>query len=156
MQTVYRQEMEIALEGQIADISPRAIESYAAEGEGVAIGRAVVQGTGDGQCKAISAAGDHILGVVVHSHARLVDAPKAKDIVNVMRQGGVYVRPAEAVTPASPVHVLFEGADAGRFAASGGVQLTGARYEGSADKDELVKLVINLPAAVVAPEEGGD
>lgn len=155
MQTVYREEMEIALEGQIADMSPRGIVGYAAEGDGVVIGRAVAQGTGDIQCKGITSANDHILGVVTHSHSRLVDAPGAKDMVNVMRAGAVYVRPSTAVTPASPVHVITSGANAGRLAASGGVQLAGARWRASAAAGELVVLELNLPSAVIAAG-GGD
>lgn len=157
MQTAYKTEMEIALEGQIANIGPRSIIHRAAEEE-IPFGRAVIPGTNpDKQCLLPSAAADLILGVSTHTHAREITEPTKNDMINIMRQGSVYVRPEDAVEPGDPVFVRFaangEGKTPGQFRtdddkvddAATAVQLASARWGSSAEAGQLALLEINLP-----------
>jgi len=152
MQTSYNDQMAIALEGQLADLQPKAIGGYAAEVE-VPFGVGVIQGTGDKQCKLPGATGFKLLGVTTHSHAREIDAVTKDDMVNVLRQGAVYVRVEEAVTPASKVFVRHTANGAGKvpgqFRASIDTdkadEITNARWRTSAAAGGLAILELNLP-----------
>lgn len=160
MQTTYSDNLEVALEGQLADGTPHSIRGYAAEVE-IPFGRAVIAGTDpDHQVKLPGLTTDKILGVSMQSHAREKDAATLKDMINVMRQGAIYVRPEDAVTPASPVFVRFTANGAGKTvgqflttddkvgddpAVATAVALPGARWETSAAAGGLAVLVINLP-----------
>lgn len=155
-QTSYPTKMGIALEGQIADMQPHSIAGYAAEVE-VGFGIGVTQGTKDTQCKLPGATGFKLLGVTVHSHAREKDAATQADMVGVMRQGAIYVRPEQAVTPADPVYVRHTangaGKTPGRFRAdddkiagtASADLIANARWRTSAGAGELAILEINLP-----------
>lgn len=163
-QTDYPTKMDVALEGQLADIGPNTIGSYVAEGEGVGIGLAVVQGTEDNQCVAPSETGQDILGVVAHSHAREVDAPGEGDVVNVIRRGALYVRPEQAVAPGDPVYVRHTaGSDPGevpgRFRVDADTDKAdlwpGAQWRTSASAGGLAVLDVALSATVTVVEENG-
>lgn len=151
-QTSYPTKMGVALEGQIADLQPHAIAGYAAEVE-VGFGIGVIQGTKDTQCKLPGATGFKLLGVVAHSHAREKDAATAADMVNVMRQGAIWVRPEQAVVAGDPAYVRHTangaGKTPGRFRKDADTDkadlIAGARFRTSAAADGLAILEINLP-----------
>lgn len=151
-QTSYPTEMAVALEGQLADLQPRSIAGYAAEVE-VPFGRLVIQGTKDSQCKLPATTGFKPLGVTVHSHAREIDAVTKNDMVNVLRQGAVWVRPETVVAAGGAVYVRHTAGDAGqtpgRFRADADTDkadlLAGARWRTSAGAGQLAILEINLP-----------
>lgn len=151
MQTSYNDKMAIALEGQIADMGPRSIGGYAAEVE-VGFGIGVIQGTTDLQCKLPAATGFKLLGVTTHSHAREQDAATQADMVNVMRQGAVYVRVEQAVAAGDPAFVRHTangaGKTPGRFRKDADADKADAiagRYRTSAAAEGLAILEINLP-----------
>lgn len=152
MQTTYNEFPDIALEGQIADISPRTILHRAGEEE-IPFGYAVIGGTADTQVKLPTKTGDKIVGVVTHTHAREVEAATKLDMLNVMIRGAVYVRPETAVSAGGAVYVRHTagdpGEDPGRFRADGDTDkadlLAGARWRTSAGAGKLAILEINLP-----------
>lgn len=142
------------LNGQIADLAPRYVRSMSNEGVGVPFGIAVKRGTGDSQFEPLAAAGDEVIGILSHSHARdvlgLVEGEDVRkgDVGNVVAQGTVYVRVEDAVTPADPVFVRFADGVAvptnktrGAFGKAADTntakELVGARYLTSAAAGEL-------------------
>src|SRR5690606_39620747 len=108
MQTSYAPDMEPALEGPLPDNGPVDVLSRVAESDDVKIGPAVKQGSADNLCD-LADAGDGFMGIVIHSHARLVEAPKKGDVVNVLRKGRCYVRPSGAVTVGGDVYLAGGG-----------------------------------------------
>jgi len=143
MQTSYETHMELALEGQLADNGPVDVLSRVAESDDVKIGLAVTQGSADNLCD-LAGDGDTLLGIVIHSHARLVDAPKKGDVVNVLRKGRCYVRPSGAVSAGDGVYL----AGSGKLAAApiaDEAAISGARWATSAADGELAVVEINLP-----------
>ena len=130
-------------EGQLADNGPVDVLSRVAENDAVKIGLAVTQGSADNLCD-LADDGDTLLGIVIHSHARLVDAPKKGDVVNVLRRGRCYVRPSGAVAVGGDVYL----AGGGKLAATPIADedpISGAKWATSAADGELAVLEINLP-----------
>src|SRR5690606_27388607 len=143
MQTSYDTHMELAIEGQLADNGPVDVLSRVAESADVKIGLAVKQGSADNLCD-LADDGDTLLGIVIHSHARLVDAPGKGDVVNVLRRGRCYVRPSGAVSAGDDVYL----AGGGKLAASpvdDEDPISGAKWATSAADGELAVVEINLP-----------
>lgn len=143
MQTSYETHMEIALEGQLADNGTVDVLSRVTESDDVQIGLAVKQGSADNLCD-LADNGDALLGIVIHSHARLVEAPKKGDVVNVLRRGRCYVRPSGAVAVGGDVYL----AGGGKLAATPIADedpISGAKWATSAADGELAVVEINLP-----------
>jgi hypothetical protein len=112
----YSFDMEIGVEGQIADIRNKVVLSKSAEGV-IPFGRVVVLGTDkDNQCKLPSQASDitnakYTLGVSTSTQAIEssddTDYPAYKDeaTVNVLKNGSVYMVAEDAMTAISDVYV---------------------------------------------------
>ena len=143
MQTSYDTHMEIALEGQLADNGTIDVLSRVTESDDVQIGLAVKQGSADNLCD-LADSGDGFLGIVIHSHARLVEAPKEGDVVNVLRRGRCYVRPSGAVSVGGDVYLAGGGKLAATPIADEG-PISGAKWATSAADGELAVVEINLP-----------
>lgn len=120
MQTNYDITQPIGLVGGIADISNKDVRSFAAT-VNIPFGQFVTRVSGsDNKGKLPTTATDittttNIGGVALHDHAResvndgLVAGYKSEDMVSVMRQGRVFVKVEEAVTPDSVVYVRHSG-----------------------------------------------
>jgi len=143
MQTSYDTHMELALEGQLADNGPIDVLSRVAESDDVKIGLAVKQGNADNLCD-LADAGDGFMGIVIHSHARLVEAPKKGDVVNVLRKGRCYVRPSGAVTVGGDVYLAGDG-KLSETPLDDEDPILGAKWATSAADGELAVVEINLP-----------
>lgn len=125
--------------GQLADVGPHRIDSFAAEtATSIAFGVGLKYGTdASKQCALIDDAADAFLGVAVFSHlseqgfdpsaspSSLAASLKDGDTVNVLREGRVYVKVAAAVTI---------GADAYVDPASGNFTATSASMVGPVGK----------------------
>ena len=94
MQTSYTQDYVIGQVGQIADISNRVIDSFAAEGQ-IGFDIAVARGTNK-QKQVIPFAGTGFVGVSVFEHNEN-GLYKDDDSVSVMTSGRIYVTTAATV-----------------------------------------------------------
>lgn len=103
-QASYGFKLDVAQAGQLADIGPHRIDSFAAE-EALDFGKGLKRGTDpDKQCLLVDSDADSFLGVAVFTHAREQGfSPAATpsstgsryevgDTVNVLREGRVYVK----------------------------------------------------------------
>lgn len=102
-QLSYSQDFAIAQAGQIADISNRVIDSFAAEGA-IAFGIAVARGT-DEEKQAIPFAGKDFVGISVFTHNGTGEYAD-KDSVPVMTAGRVYVTTAATVVAGEPAYAV--------------------------------------------------
>lgn len=94
MQTSYTQDFVIGQVGQIADISDRTIDSFAAEGQ-IGFGIAVARGTKK-QKQVIPFAGTGFVGISVFEHNE-DGLYNDEDSVSVMTSGRIYVTTAATV-----------------------------------------------------------
>ena len=95
MQTSYTQDYVIGQAGQIADISDRTVDSFAAEGE-IGFGIAVARGTNKQKQVAPFFAGTEFVGISVFEHNEN-GLYKDEDSVSVMTSGRIYVTTAATV-----------------------------------------------------------
>lgn len=103
MQTSYTQDYVIGQVGQIADISDRTINSFAAEGE-IAFGIAVARGTNK-QKQVIPFAGSGFVGISVFEHNEN-GLYKDDDSVSVMTSGRIYVTTAATVVAGETAYAV--------------------------------------------------
>lgn len=165
-QTSYSQLQLAAFAGQLYDIGPHDIYTYAWLGTAnLPFGSAVVQDTVDNRCRLPAASSDVtsslFAGVTIATQA--IENPLSvgsplpggypkNSAVSVMRKGRVWVAVEEAVTTASPVFVRFAAGTysvLGMFRASAdtasAAQLPKARYLSSAAAGGFAILEINQP-----------
>lgn len=103
MQTKYNLEMTHGIAGQIADLSNKTIDSFAAE-EGLNPAALVVRGTNPEKQVKAAAAGTakDAIGVVIHEHKEPANPYYAEGYaVGVMTKGRVWVPVTKAVTAGS-------------------------------------------------------
>lgn len=103
MQTSYTQDFVVAQAGQIADISNRVIDSFAAEGT-IAFGIAVASGTNK-QKQVIPFAGSGFVGISVFTHNGVGEYAD-KTSVPVMTSGRVYVNTAATVEAGTTAYAV--------------------------------------------------
>ena len=103
MQTSYTQDYVIGQAGQIADISNRTIDSFAAEGE-IGFGIAVARGTNK-QKQVIPFAGTEFVGISVFEHNEN-GLYKDDDSVSVMTRGRIYVTTAATVVAGTTAYAV--------------------------------------------------
>ena len=103
MQTSYTQDYVIGQVGQIADISNRVIDSFAAEGE-IGFGIAVARGTNK-QKQVIPFAGTGFVGISVFEHNEN-GLYKDEDSVSVMTSGRIYVTTAATVVAGETAYAV--------------------------------------------------
>ena len=103
MQTSYTQDFVIGQVGQIADISNRVIDSFAAEGT-IAFGIAVARGTNK-QKQVIPFAGTGFVGVSVFEHNE-DGLYNDEDSVSVMTSGRIYVTTAATVVAGTTAYAV--------------------------------------------------
>ena len=103
MQTSYTQDFVVAQVGQIADISNRVIDSFAAEGQ-IGFGIAVARGTNK-QKQVIPFAGTGFVGISVFEHNEN-GLYKDEDSVSVMTSGRIYVTTAATVVAGTTAYAV--------------------------------------------------
>ena len=103
MQTSYTQDFVIGQVGQIADISNRVIDSFAAEGE-IGFGIAVARGTNK-QKQVIPFLGTGFVGISVFEHNE-DGLYKDEDSVSVMTSGRIYVTTAATVVAGTTAYAV--------------------------------------------------
>ena len=103
MQTSYTQDYVIGQVGQIADISDRTIDSFAAEGQ-IGFGIAVARGTNK-QKQVIPFAGTGFVGISVFEHIEN-GLYKDEDSVSVMTSGRIYVTTAATVVAGTTAYAV--------------------------------------------------
>lgn len=103
MQTSYTQDYTIGQIGQIADISDRTIDSFAAEGE-IGFGIAVARGTNK-QKQVIPFAGTGFVGISVFEHNE-DGLYNDEDSVSVMTSGRIYVTTAATVAAGETAYAV--------------------------------------------------
>lgn len=103
MQTSYTQDYVIGQVGQIADISDRTIDSFAAQGT-IAFGIAVARGTNK-QKQVIPFAGSGFVGISVFEHNEN-GLYKDDDSVSVMTSGRIYVTTAATVVAGETAYAV--------------------------------------------------
>ena len=103
MQTSYTQDYVVGQVGQIADISDRTIDSFAAEGT-IAFGIAVARGSNK-QKQVIPFAGTGFVGISVFEHNEN-GLYKDEDSVSVMTSGRIYVTTAATVTAGTTAYAV--------------------------------------------------
>jgi hypothetical protein len=158
------------LEGQLSDIRDNTIGTYINE-------TAVVQPFGDLQvynvagtvansATTISGASDTVLGVNVLTYvdetAKNADGRpgvKLDQVMNVANEGAVAVYVTGAVTPASPVRVLYSASGTGKagqfshaFASGKTVRLSNARFLTSTTGSGLAILELNGPSFTLSAD----
>ena len=102
MQTSYTQDYVIGQVGQIADISSRTIDSFAAEGQ-IGFGFAVARGTK--QKQVIPFLGTGFVGISVFEHNEN-GLYKDEDSVSVMTSGRIYVTTAATVVAGTTAYAV--------------------------------------------------
>ena len=146
VQQTYGLTHDALLEGQLSDIRDNTIGTYINEtGAALAFGNVVVYneaGTVANSATTISGASDTVLGVNVLTYvdetAQDGDSRpgvKTAQVCNVANEGAVAVYVTGAVTPTSPVRVLYSASGTGKagqfshaFASGKTVRLAGARF----------------------------
>lgn len=103
MQTSYTQDFVVAQVGQIADISNRVIDSFAAEGQ-IGFGIAVARGTNK-QKQVIPFLGTGFVGISVFEHNEN-GLYKDEDSVSVMTSGRIYVTTAATVVAGTTAYAV--------------------------------------------------
>lgn len=153
MQLTYEQNINDSHIGQLEGTRPYVMESYAAEGT-VEFGRAVMAGTDvDKQVKIPTSAGQLFRGVSVSTWATEQNPNTgdgtyyAKDSVNVLRRGVVWVEVLDAVSTDEAAYFYTAN---GKFTSTNPQdntvdQVPTGIFRSSADAGGLAKLEINLP-----------
>lgn len=121
----------------------------------IGFGLAVAQGSQDGECRALAATSDKVVGVSVFSHADNentgVAGYAAQSAVSVLRKGVIWVKVEEAVVAEDPVYVravATTGEVAGAFRKSADgtdtILLSGCKFLSSAAAGALALVSVDL------------
>ena len=169
VQSEYEIVQQALLEGQLSDIRDNTISTQLAEAGKVAFGNVVVYnsaGTVANSAKTIAASGDTVLGVNVLTYVdeQTTDsygrpAVASGMVLNVANEGAVAVYVTGAVTPASPVRVLFSASGTGKagqfshaFASGKTSRLSNARFLTSTTSSGVAILELNGPSFTLSAD----
>ena len=170
VQQAYALQHNALLEGQLSDIRDNTIGTYVNEtAAALAFGNLAVYnvaGTVANSATTISGASDTALGVNVLTYVdeTATDANgrpgvKAKQVCNIANEGAVAVYVTGAVTPASPVRVLYSASGTGKagqfshaFASGKTVRLSNARFLTSTTGSGLAILELNGPSFTLSAD----
>ena len=158
------------LEGQLSDIRDNTIGTYINQTSDVlAFGNVVVYNSGGtvaNSAATISGTGDVVLGINVLTYVdeTALDSNsrpgvKDKQVANVANEGAVAVYVTGAVTPASPVRVLYSASGTGKagqfshaFASGKTLRLSNARFLTSTTGSGLAILELNGPSFTLSAD----
>ena len=170
VQQAYALQHDALLEGQLSDIRDNTIGTYVNQtGAVVPFGNLAVYntaGTVANSATTISGASDTVLGVNVLTYVdeTALDSNsrpgvKNQQAMNVANEGAVAVYVTGAVTPASPVRVLYSASGTGKagqfshaFASGRTVRLANARFITSTTGSGLAVLELNGPSFTLSAD----
>jgi hypothetical protein len=170
VQQTYALEHDALLEGQLSDIRDNTIGTYVNETAGViAFGNIVTYASGGtvaNSAKTIAATGETVLGINVLTYVDETaedsdgrPGVKIKQAMNVANEGAVAVYVTGAVTPASPVRVLYSASGTGKagqfshaFASGKTVRLSNARFLTSTTTSGVAILELNGPSFTLSAD----
>lgn len=140
VQDTYNENMDALRLGHIYDTGNKDLISRTfegAEGDVIAFGAPVAQGTGDRQARATAAGDTAIIGITARERSALESQYAVGADMRIIRKGPITVEAGATVAAGDPVHVVVDG---GTFSNADGVELAGAMYESSGDAGDLVKV----------------
>lgn len=170
VQQAYALQHDALLEGQLSDIRDNTIGTYVNETAGViAFGNIVTYASGGtvaNSAKTIAATGETVLGINVLTYVDETaedsdgrPGVKVKQVCNVANEGAVAVYVTGAVTPASPVRVLYSASGTGKagqfshaFASGKTVRLSNARFLTSTTTSGIAILELNGPSFTLSAD----
>jgi hypothetical protein len=170
VQQTYALEHDALLEGQLSDIRDNTIGTYINEtGAALAFGNVVVYntaGTVANSAATISGASDSVQGVNVLTYVdeTALDGDsrpgvKNQQVLNVANEGAVAVYVTGAVSPTSPVRVLYSASGTGKagqfshaFASGKTVRLAGARFLSTTTSSGIAILELNGPSFTLSAD----
>lgn len=170
VQQSYALELTALLEGQLSDIRDNTIGTYINEtGAVLAFGNVVTYASGGtvaNSAKTLAATGETVLGINVLTYvdetAEDSDSRpgvKNQQVLNVTNEGAVAVYVTGAVTPASPVRVLYSASGTGKagqfshaFASGKTARLSNARFLTSTTGSGLAILELNGPSFTLSAD----
>jgi len=170
VQQTYALEHDALLEGQLSDIRDNTIGTYINEtGAVLPFGNVVVYntaGTAANSAATISGASDTVQGVNVLTYVdeTALDSDsrpgvKNQQVLNVANEGAVAVYVTGAVSPTSPVRVLYSASGTGKagqfshaFASGKTVRLAGARFLSTTTGSGLAILELNGPSFTLSAD----
>ena len=170
VQQAYELQHEALLEGQLSDIRDNTIGTYVNEtGAVLAFGNVVVYNSGGtvaNSAATISGASDVVVGINVLTYVDETaedsngrPGVKAAQAANVANEGAVAVYVTGAVTPASPVRVLYSASGTGKagqfshaFASGKTVRLSNARFLSSTTTSGIAILELNGPSFTLSAD----
>ena len=170
VQQTYALEHDALLEGQLSDIRDNTIGTYINEtGSVLAFGNVVVYNSGGtvaNSAATISGVSGVVQGVNVLTYVdeTAFDSDsrpgvKNQQVLNVANEGAVAVYVTGAVTPASPVRVLYAASGTGKagqfshaFASGKTVRLSNARFLSSTTGSGLAILELNGPSFTLSAD----
>ena len=119
-QTSYPSANDLGLEGMIADLAQRTVDSLTnEESSAVPFGRGVIAGTDDDQFKLPSGAANVMRGITVHSQATedpTDDGIASEETAGVMVEGRIIVTPETTIAIGDPVFLRWTAGAAGEVA----------------------------------------
>ena len=140
--------MQVGFAGQLADLNPKEIVSYIAEGD-INFGTPCVRGTAEDQVKLPTATGGDFVGVACYTNASYAENENgyaSTEVLSVIRSGYVFVKVEQAVTAGDSVFFVHTG-NVGQFRKDANTDkadaITGATFETAAAAGgiALVRLV---------------
>lgn len=170
VQQTYALEHDALLEGQLSDIRDNTIGTYVNEtGAVLAFGNIVTYASGGtvaNSAKTIAGTGETVLGINVLTYVDETaedsdgrPGVKTAQAVNVANEGAVAVYVTGAVTPASPVRVLYSASGTGKagqfshaFASGKTVRLSNARFLTSTTTSGIAILELNGPSFTLSAD----
>lgn len=170
VQQSYALEHDALLEGQLSDIRDNTIGTYINEtGAALAFGNVVVYntaGTAANSAATISGASDTVQGlnVLTYVDETALDGNsrpgvKNQQVMNVANEGAVAVYVTGAVSPTSPVRVLYSASGTGKagqfshaFASGKTVRLAGARFLSTTTSSGIAILELNGPSFTLSAD----
>ena len=170
VQQTYALEHDALLEGQLSDIRDNTIGTYINEtGAVLPFGNVVVYntaGTAANSAATISGASDTVQGVNVLTYVdeTALDSDsrpgvKNQQVLNVANEGAVAVYVTGAVSPTSPVRVLYSASGTGKagqfshaFASGKTVRLAGARFLSTTTSSGIAILELNGPSFTLSAD----
>jgi len=170
VQQAYALEHDALLEGQLSDIRDNTIGTYINEtGAVLPFGNVVVYntaGTAANSAATISGASDTVQGlnVLTYVDETALDSDsrpgvKNQQVLNVANEGAVAVYVTGAVSPTSPVRVLYSASGTGKagqfshaFASGKTVRLSNARFLSSTTGSGLAILELNGPSFTLSAD----
>jgi len=170
VQQTYALEHDALLEGQLSDIRDNTIGTYVNEtGAVLAFGNVVVYNSGGtvaNSAATISGSSDVVVGINVLTYVDETaedsngrPGVKTAQAANVANEGAVAVYVTGAVTPASPVRVLYSASGTGKagqfshaFASGKTVRLSNARFLSSTTTSGIAILELNGPSFTLSAD----